>query len=533
MKIIKRLKSLKSLKRSNFTIFSEVRLAFILLLVIIICMGTFIFYDTNKINNEVEDLKEEIIPMVQLDKELSNNLVSRQKRIYAWNSGLGGLSLGQNTIETEILDLKSYLKTDEEINIIDDLAKLNLEVKNKMIKLDKTLTNGLERKAYLREIDKLNFKIDIAFAKLNTYIWNNLEKKINIITNSTYSIKLRIILMTIINLLIGLILGIIINKHINKVTSNIRTETKEAALKSKTITHSATKMKEISDFVGQQVTKASEFIKVLMLGNENLSIAVKEVSIAINQMAAGIGDLAEKSEEVSKVGKDTYHLFQNTQSKIEWGNRIINQTVEDMKKLQMSINKISEISNKIMKITEQTNLLALNAAIEASRAGKYGQGFTVVAEEIKSLADESKTATGEVKIIVDEIETVAKQTLSNMTAEDSSTDNSIINLFVEINNLSKEVSEKMAQVIDLSEEQLAFNEQAEASSQEISASSEESLAQTEEVCSFADNMEEIIFELTEFNSKLHSKIEEQVDSSQQQLELINKVVQANTKLKKN
>src|SRR3546814_17620841 len=54
---------------------------------------------------------------------------------------------------------------------------------------------------------------------------------------------------------------------------------------------------------------------------------------------------------------------------------------------------IGEIIATVSDIAEQTNLLALNAAIEASRAGEHGKGFTVVANEIKALADQSKKAT--------------------------------------------------------------------------------------------------------------------------------------------
>jgi methyl-accepting chemotaxis protein len=65
---------------------------------------------------------------------------------------------------------------------------------------------------------------------------------------------------------------------------------------------------------------------------------------------------------------------------------------------------IGEIIAAVNDIAEQTNLLALNAAIEASRAGEHGRGFTVVASEIKALAEQSKKATGQVRQILGEIQ---------------------------------------------------------------------------------------------------------------------------------
>jgi len=66
--------------------------------------------------------------------------------------------------------------------------------------------------------------------------------------------------------------------------------------------------------------------------------------------------------------------------------------------------EIGEIVSVVAEIADQTNLLALNAAIEASRAGEHGRGFSVVASEIRTLADQSKTATTRVRRILMEIQ---------------------------------------------------------------------------------------------------------------------------------
>src|SRR5204862_2053088 len=65
---------------------------------------------------------------------------------------------------------------------------------------------------------------------------------------------------------------------------------------------------------------------------------------------------------------------------------------------------IGEIIATVADIAEQTNLLALNAAIEASRAGEQGRGFSVVAGEVKALADQSKKATAQVRQILGEVQ---------------------------------------------------------------------------------------------------------------------------------
>ncbi|WP_406543514.1 methyl-accepting chemotaxis protein [Clostridium ljungdahlii] len=78
------------------------------------------------------------------------------------------------------------------------------------------------------------------------------------------------------------------------------------------------------------------------------------------------------------------------------------------------VDKISILSDTIIQITDQTNLLALNAAIEAARAGEQGKGFNVVADEIRKLADESKTTVIKIQDLTKKVvESVNKLSLSS------------------------------------------------------------------------------------------------------------------------
>jgi methyl-accepting chemotaxis protein len=81
---------------------------------------------------------------------------------------------------------------------------------------------------------------------------------------------------------------------------------------------------------------------------------------------------------------------------------VVSKAVEAMERIERSSDKISEIISVIDEIAFQTNLLALNAAVEAARAGDAGKGFTVVASEVRSLAQRTSVAAKDIKGLIGE-----------------------------------------------------------------------------------------------------------------------------------
>lgn len=255
----------------------------------------------------------------------------------------------------------------------------------------------------------------------------------------------------------------------------------------------------ISEEMSAVTQNVSTAIRDVSRATEDQTNDLVEVSTVINKFGAELENIVEaiKEVELKSVGINSLAIESNSsmESLMTSVGKVgisFKEFASKITRLGQNITEINGITNLINSIADQTNLLALNAAIEAARAGESGRGFSVVAEEIRKLAEQSKESSGNIKKLIESISSDTKMIVDSTEMLNKELDGQIseittsIESFRKINNAINEVIPRITAVNESassirSEKDLIYTRVDNASSvaQEVCASSEEVTASTE------------------------------------------------------
>lgn len=169
----------------------------------------------------------------------------------------------------------------------------------------------------------------------------------------------------------------------------------------------AVEAKKSTSQVGSALKQNEEAVSLLAKQALAEAKETRDTLVSVEKMSRSIQTIAENANQAEKIADDTYNRALNSTHNMDLTvDSILNlrttvgETAKKMKRLGESSQKISQVVAFIQEIALKTNVLAINASVEAGRAGEYGQGFTIVAEQVGILAQQSASATKEIAKIV-------------------------------------------------------------------------------------------------------------------------------------
>lgn len=316
--------------------------------------------------------------------------------------------------------------------------------------------------------------------------------------------------------------------RMNQMQENLREMINNISVASETINGHSEELTQSANEVKVGSEQITITMEELAKGSEKQADNASNLVMIMDTFTAEVEETNTSGEQIKEASHEVLRLTNNGKGLMESSNEqmltiynIVKEAVRKMDKLDNETQEISKLVAVIKDIADQTNLLALNAAIEAARAGEHGKGFSVVAGEVKKLAEqvatsieditgfvtniqsESKGVTESLQVGYTEVEkgtSQIKTTVETFNEISTSVSSMVDNIQSMSNNLEKiatecrEMNVSIEEIASISQESAAGVEQTSAATQQVNSSMDEVASSSEELANLAEKLNQIVRE---------------------------------------
>lgn len=298
------------------------------------------------------------------------------------------------------------------------------------------------------------------------------------------NVSIRIVTFLIIAILIGLLTALVITNSITKPVHQGMEFAKQISSGNLTVSsdnNTKDEMGILMRSLNNMNTKLKEVVTSIKNSSQTVSMASEQNSFASQQLSQSISEQASYSEEVSSAIEEMVSNIHQNAGNSKQAEAVTQTIVNKIKEVHLSaeastraVDQISDNVRIIQDIAFQTNILALNAAVEAARAGEHGRGFSVVAAEVRKLAERSKTASVEIQELTKESVNATKKSTNLISSiipdveKNLTLVREIAGAAQELNAGATQIQEAMSQMSNLSQENAGISEEMATSAEEMS-----------------------------------------------------------------